>query len=89
MTLSICIPIVNKNIKKSYIIDVFNSYNFGIIKIVDLIMLGKNKRAFIHYSHWNNNEKSLYIKQLLENGKDFKIMYDMPLFWKCVKLYNN
>ena len=89
MTLSICIPIVNKNIKKSYIIDVFNSYNFGIIKKVDLIMLGKNKRAFIHYSHWNNNEKSLYIKQLLENGKDFKIMYDMPLFWKCVKLYNN
>ena len=89
MTLSICIPIVNKNIKKSYIIDVFNSYNFGIIKKVDLIMLGKNKRAFIHYSHWNNSEKSLYIKQLLENGKDFKIMYDMPLFWKCVKLYNN
>ena len=89
MTLSICIPKVNKNIKKSYIIDIFNTYNFGIINKVDLIMLGKNKRAFIHYSYWNNDEKSLHIKQILEDGKDFKIMYDMPLFWKCVKVYDN
>ena len=86
MSISICIPKLNRNIKKSLIIDIFNFHNFVIIKKVELILLGKNKRAFIHYSSWNNNEKSLKVKEILENGEDFKIMYDMPWFWKCVKM---
>jgi len=86
MTITICIPKMNRNTKKTSIIDIFNFHNFGTIKKVDLILLGKNKRAFIHYSSWNNNEKSLKVKEILENGEDFKIMYDMPWFWKCVKI---
>ena len=64
---------------------IFNLHDFGTIENIDFILLGKNKRAFIHYSSWNNNEKSIKVKNILENDDDFKIMYNMPWFWKCVK----
>ena len=88
MSITICIPKMNRNTKKSYIKQIFDSHNFGTIENIDLILLGKNKRAFIHYSSWNNNEKSIKVKNILENGNDFKIMYNMPWFWKCVKSVN-
>tara|TARA_B100001175_G_C19066912_1_gene429388 strand:- start:287 stop:526 length:240 start_codon:yes stop_codon:yes gene_type:complete len=76
---------MNRNTKKSSIRQIFNLHNFGTIENIDLILLGKNKRAFIHYSSWNNNEKSIKVKNILENNEDVKIMYNMPWFWKCVK----
>jgi|TARA_B110000495_G_C22683351_1_gene403229 predicted phosphatase len=79
---------MNRNTKKSSIKELFNLHNFGTIENIDLILLGKNKRAFIYYSSWNNNEKSIKVKNILENGEDFKIMYNMPWFWKCVKALN-
>ena len=88
MSITICIPKMNRNTKKSSIKEVFNLHNFGTIENIDLILLGKNKRAFIYYSSWNNNEKSIKVKNILENGEDFKIMYNMPWFWKCVKALN-
>jgi len=88
MSITICIPKMNRNTKKSYIKQLFDLHNFGTIENIDLILLGKNKRAFIHYSSWNNNEKSIKVKNILENGNDFKIMYNMPWFWKCVKSIN-
>ena len=65
MSISICIPKMNRNTKKSYIKQIFNYHNFGTIKNIDLILLGKNKRAFIHYSSWNNNEKSIKGKKYI------------------------
>ena len=85
MSITICIPKMNRNTNKSSIKEIFNLHNFGTIENIDLILLGKNKRAFIHYSSWNNNEKSIKVKNVLENNEDFKIMYNMPWFWKCVK----
>ena len=79
---------MNRNTKKSSIRQIFDLHNFGTIEKIDLILLGKNKRGFIHYSSWNNNEKSIKVKNILENGNDFKIMYNMPWFWKCVKSVN-
>ena len=88
MSITICIPKMNRNTKKSHIKQLFDLHNFGTIENIDLILLGKNKRAFIHYSSWNNNEKSIKVKNILESGNDFKIMYNMPWFWKCVKSVN-
>ena len=85
MSITICIPKMNRNTNKSSIKEIFNLHNIGTIENIDLILLGKNKRAFIHYSSWNNNEKSIKVKNVLENNEDFKIMYNMPWFWKCVK----
>lgn len=84
MTITICIPKMNRNTNKSFIREIFNSHAFGRIENIDLILLGKNKRAFIHYSSWNNNEKSINVKNILDRGEDFKVMYNMPWFWKCV-----
>ena len=79
----ICIPKVNLNIKKTYILKIFNKYNFGTIKRVDLIKKQNIQRAFIHYNNWNNNEKTLQVKKWLLEGKDFKIIYEAPWYWKC------
>lgn len=89
MSISICIPKINRNIKKQFIREIFDSHNLGKIKNVDLILLGKNKRAFIHYSSWYDNEKSLKVKKYLDEGKDFKLIYNSPWFWKCVKSQSN
>ena len=89
MSISICIPKLNRSIKKSFILEIFNYHNFGKIRNIDLILLGKNKRAFIHYSSWNSDEKSLKVKEILDNGQDFKIIYNIPWFWKCVKLQDS
>ena len=43
MEISICIPKMNRNTKKSQIKQIFNYHNFGTIKNIDLILLGKIK----------------------------------------------
>ena len=69
---SICIPQVNKNINKNIILTAFNKHNFGKIKKININLLGKTQRAFIHFYYWFNNEKSLKVKNILLSGQDFK-----------------
>ena len=88
MTLSICIPKLYRNVTKNTVKSILDNHNFGTIKKIDVVLSGKNKIAFVHYSSWNNNEKSIKVKNILENGEDFKVMYNMPWFWKCVKATN-
>ena len=44
--LTICIPRVENNVNKKLIYDVFNDYDFGTIKKIDLINIGKYLRRF-------------------------------------------
>ena len=81
--ITICIPKVRINISKNYIYTILNKYNFGKIQRVDLVIKQNTKRAFIHYDYWNNNEKISQIKGWLSEGKDIKIIYDEPWYWKC------
>ena len=83
MKLTICIPKVDSRIKKKFIFETFNRFNFGFIKKIDLIKVDKSQRCFIHYNNWNNNELSKQILDILEKGLDFKIMYRDPWYWKC------
>jgi len=81
---TICIPKINRDIKKKMIFSIFKKYNFGKIKRVDLIKMKNNtQRAFIHYLSWNDDEKSVQVKKWLLEGKDIKIIYSQPWFWKC------
>ena len=81
---SICIPKVNKGITKPFIYKTINSYCLGKIKKINLIRKPDNtQRAYIHYAYLNNNPKALYVKELLETKKDFKIIYNAPWYWKC------
>ena len=79
----ICIPKVDRHIKKNQIYQIFNQANFGKIRKIDLINTNYTKRAFIHYDYWNNNEKVSQIKGWLLEGKDIKIIYEDPWYWKC------
>jgi len=81
----ICIPKVDNNYNKQNIYNIFNNFHFGKIKKIDLINFNNFNRAFIHYTTWNNDERSQWVKEILDEGKDFKIIYDSPWFWKCSK----
>ena len=81
--ITLCIPKVNISISKKYIFNIFNKFDFGKIQRIDLIRKQNTQRAFIHYDYWNNNEKISQIKGWLLEGKDIKIIYNDPWYWKC------
>ena len=86
---TLCLPKIEKSTTKMQLFNVFNKYKFGNIKKIDLISISQNKRAFIHYQTWNNNEKNNIIKGYLDDGLDIKIIYNFPWFWKCSKSRSN
>ena len=86
---TLCLPKIDSNTTRNQLFNVFNRYNFGLIKKIDLITISNSKRAFIHYINWNNNEKNKKIKEYLDDGLDIKIIYDFPWFWKCSKSKSN
>ena len=79
----ICIPKVGRNINKKLIYDTFERCDIGKIKRIDLINTNYTKRAFIHYESWNTNEQAIQVKNWLIEGKDIKIIYNKPWYWKC------
>jgi hypothetical protein len=83
MNPSICLPKIDRTITKEFILSVFNRFNFGQIKRIDLIHINNHKRAFIHFKKWNKDDRSERVRKILETGDDFKIMYMEPWFWKC------
>jgi len=81
----ICIPKVESIYNKEFIYNTFNHFKFGKIKKIDLINFNNFNRAFIHYISWNSDERSKWVKNILDEGKDFKIIHDSPWYWKCSK----
>ena len=88
MPITICIPKVYSKIKKSYIADVFNDFNLGPIKKIDLVKIKNSQRCFIHYYNFNDSNLSKKVTEYLDNDQDFKVMYNEPWYWKC-SLYKN
>tara|TARA_B110000008_G_C16913351_1_gene541614 strand:- start:810 stop:1094 length:285 start_codon:yes stop_codon:yes gene_type:complete len=83
----ICIPKIDETVNKKFIKTIFNQYNLGPIKKINVVYSKEksNKLAFVYFSHLNSSENSTKIKQSLDADLDFKIMYDFPWFWKCYK----
>jgi hypothetical protein len=83
--MSLCIPRILSNITKEYKHDIFNKLNIGTIHRIDIVR-NKNlsNKAFIHFSKWNNGGNADIVKERLLIGKDIKIVYDEPWFWKIV-----
>ena len=54
---------------------------------INLVPMGKFQRAFIHFHHWYDYDKSLKVRKILLDNKDFKIIYVHPWFWKCSIVY--
>jgi hypothetical protein len=59
----------------------------GTLDRIDIV--GKNtgkgeqfNRVFVHFRQWNDTENSCIARDRLLNGKEIKIIYDDPWFWK-------
>lgn len=86
-TPSLCIPRLFNNVTEQTIRITINNLKLGIIHKIDLKNItNKNgdcfKRAFIHFKKWNEDERTNSIREKLIAGKDIKIIYDDPWFWK-------
>jgi hypothetical protein len=84
---SMCIPRVFKNITRERVIGVIKDLDLGIIDRVDMVQRENEKgdkfqRVFIHFKKWHSNPNADRARQMLLSGKEVKIIYDDPWFWK-------
>lgn len=84
---SICIPRVFDNIGQDRIQEVFNKLNIFIIDRIDVVQKQnekgeKFKRVFVHIREWLQHSDAQKAKERLLAGKELKIVYDDPWFWK-------
>jgi hypothetical protein len=84
---SLCIPRVYSNIDEARIRGVFEELDMGDIQRIDVIGKTNEKgdkfnRVFVHFKQWNASENANIARERLLNGKEIKILYDDPWFWK-------
>ena len=84
---SMCIPRVYPNISEGRIRKIFDELNIGVIERVDIVSKTTEKgekfnRVFIHMERWFHNSNACLSRERLLGGKDIKIIYDDPWFWK-------
>jgi hypothetical protein len=82
--LSLCIPRLEVNINKDFIIKTFHNLNIGQIEKIKELPLrnDKNHKRIIMTLRLNNTENSLFMKDRIEKNETVKIVYDMPWYWK-------
>jgi hypothetical protein len=85
---SICIPRIDSSIPKSLIISAFEKLNIGKLEgVVEIPFKDSNKyKRIIVKIEWNDSERTKYILERFEEGKNVKIVYNLPSpwFWICV-----
>ena len=85
---SICIPRIDYAIPKSVITKTFEKLDIGRIEgIVEIPFKDSNKyKRIIVKIEWNESERSKYILSRFEEGKNVKVVYNLPhpWFWICV-----
>ncbi len=83
----LCIPRVYPNISEGRIRKIFDDLDMGTLERIDIVSKTSEKgekfnRVFVHFRRWNNSENSNIARERLLNGKEIKIVYDEPWFWK-------
>lgn len=86
---NLCIPRVNTCVTKELVYEIINKYSLGCIEKIDVIKKrGSNKKndlsnmVFIYFNGWYDNALANSVKKRLDTGKDIKIIYDDPWYWK-------
>uniref|UniRef100_A0A6C0KPQ0 RRM domain-containing protein n=1 Tax=viral metagenome TaxID=1070528 RepID=A0A6C0KPQ0_9ZZZZ len=85
---SLCIPRMPfGNIDVEFIRKVLLKLNFGKIQCINIVDRKNEKgesfkRAYIHFEKWYVNDYVDPIREKLVSGKEIKIVYDNPWFWK-------
>jgi len=86
-TPSLCIPRVFPNIDEHRIREIFDELKMGEIERIDIVKKQTEKgekfnRVFIHWKYWSTGGNADISRERLLNGKEIKIIYDDPWFWK-------
>ena len=84
---SLCIPRVYPNINEDRIRKIFQELALGELERIDIVSKTSDKgekfnRVFIHFKMWYTEGNAEIARKRLLEGKDIKIMYDDPWFWK-------
>lgn len=84
---SLCIPRVFNNITETRIRQVFDDLALGKINRIDIKERKSEKgdsfkRVYVHFDKWFWNENAQAARRKLVSGKEIKIVYDNPWFWK-------
>ena len=85
--MTLCIPRVFSNIGEKRIRSVFYALKLGHIGRIDIVnkMTEKGEkfnRVFIHFERWFDTANAVSAINILREGKDIKVIYDDPWFWK-------
>jgi len=84
---SLCIPRVFANITEKRVAFVIREVGLGEIDHIDMVPKTaedgtKFQRVFIHFKKWNQSETAQRARERILAGKEIKIVYDDPWFWK-------
>ena len=88
---SLCIPRINGNITEKEIRNIIDDLRLGVIRRIDINKKTKtsgNRCVFIHFNKWFDYGNAIIARERLLNGKDIKVIYDQPWFWK-ISAYRN
>jgi len=84
---SMCIPRAFDNVDERQVRDIFEQLDLGQVSHIDIIERRtekgeKYKRVFIHFTRWFWNDEACTARRRLIEGKDIKVVYNAPWFWK-------
>lgn len=89
-TQSICIPRVDNSLTRETIYSTFQRINVGNIERITEIPLRNDQyhKRIIIKIRWNQgSELATKIQCLIETTGSFKLIYDMPWYWKIVSTH--
>jgi len=88
MSALLCIPRIDSNVSKDYIMNTLGKLDIGYVEKFTEIPLKNNpsfKRILLRF-RWNENNKNIGdIKKRLSNNEAIKLVYNMPWYWKIVE----
>ena len=85
MNITLCIPRIENTTELNYVKSIFTRMDIGDIKDMFQIPLRaevKFKRVMIQMNIDEKKEKGEFIMKRINSGKDVKIVYNSPCYWK-------
>ena len=84
---SVCIPRVFRTVSRGDVVEAFESVlGSNTIERVDMVYkkqgMSQYQRVFVHFKTMTTNPISQMINDRLQDGKDVKLVYQTPYFWK-------
>jgi hypothetical protein len=84
---SLCIPRIPFETTKNDIFQIFNKINIVRLERVDILHKKSQKgdeykMAFLYFKNWYDTPLAHQTKDRILSGKDIKLVYAFPWFWK-------